>query len=97
MNQPDKATRRRRGKSAIIDAESAARAVITGRATATARAGDGPVETLRLFRMAKVSATKSRAQAINQLKAVLVATDAQLREALAGLSNPETDTRLRRP
>ncbi|MFD9405039.1 transposase [Streptomyces sp. NPDC060011] len=89
VNQPDKATRRRRGKSDTIDAEAAARAVITGRATATAKAGDGPVEMLRLFKMAKASATKSRAQAINQLKAVLVAADPQLRESLAGLSNPK--------
>lgn len=59
VNQPDKATRRRRGKSDIIDAEAAARAVITGRATATAKAADGPVEMLRLFKMAKASAIKS--------------------------------------
>lgn len=89
VNQPDKATRRRRGKSDVVDAEAAARAVITGRATATAKAGDGPVEMLRLFKMAKASAIKSRAQAINQLKAVLVATDPELRESLAGLSNPK--------
>ncbi|MFJ6686803.1 transposase [Streptomyces werraensis] len=89
VNQPDKATRRRRGKSDIIDAEAAARAVVTGRATATAKAGDGPVEMLRLFKLAKASAAKSRARAINQLKAVLVATDPELRESLAGLSNPK--------
>ncbi|MET9603329.1 IS110 family transposase [Streptomyces sp. NPDC006459] len=89
VNQPDKATRRRRGKSDIIDAEAAARAVITGRATATAKAGDGPVEMLRLFKTAKASAIKSRAQAIDQLKAVLVVTDPELRESLAGLSNPK--------
>lgn len=89
VNQPDKATRRRRGKSDAIDAEAAARAVVTGRATANAKAGDGPVEMLRLFKIAKTSATKSRAQAINQLKAVLVATDPQLRESLTGLSNPK--------
>ncbi|MGW7400925.1 IS110 family transposase [Streptomyces cyaneofuscatus] len=89
VNQPDKATRRRRGKSDIVDAEAAARAVITGRATATAKAGDGPVEMLRLFKMAKASAIKSRAQAINQLKAVLVATDPEHRKSLAGLSNPK--------
>ncbi|GAA3285302.1 hypothetical protein [Streptomyces lavendulae] len=53
MNQPDKATRRRRGKSDIVDAEAAARAVIMGRATATAKADDGPVEMLRL--LARVS------------------------------------------
>lgn len=61
VNQPDKATHRRRGKTETIDAEAAARAVVTGRATASAKAGDGPVEMLRRFKMAKTSATKSRA------------------------------------
>jgi transposase len=88
VNAPDKTTRRRRGKTDTIDAEAAAHAVLSGRATAVAKAGDGPVEMLRLFKLAKASATKSRAQAINQLKAVLVRADPALREALTGLSNP---------
>ncbi|MFF3062560.1 transposase, partial [Streptomyces sp. NPDC057909] len=62
--------------------------MLSGRATATAKAGDGPVETLRLFKLAKGSAIKSRTQAINQLKSVLVSADSALRESLAGLSNP---------
>jgi transposase len=86
VNQPDKATRRRRGKNDAIDAEAAARAVLSGRAAAVAKAGDGPVEMLRMFKVAKTSAAKSRSQAINQLKAVLVSADPQLREQLAGLS-----------
>ncbi|MFF3054889.1 IS110 family transposase [Streptomyces sp. NPDC057909] len=88
VNQPDKAARRRHGKTDAIGAEAAARAVLTGRATAAAKTGDGPVETLRLFKVAKGSAIKSRTQAINQLKSVLVSTDAALRESPAGLSNP---------
>jgi transposase len=47
VNQPDKATRRRRDKTDTLDAEAAARAVLNGRASATAKAGDGPVEMLR--------------------------------------------------
>jgi transposase len=86
VNQPDKATRRRRGKNDAIDAEAAARAVLADRATALAKAGNGPVEMLRMFKLAKASAAKSRSQAINQLKAVLVSADPQLREQLAGLS-----------
>ncbi|ADI03153.1 IS110 family transposase [Streptomyces bingchenggensis BCW-1] len=89
VNQPDKATRRRRGKTDAIDAAAAAQAVLSGRATATAKTSDGPVEAIRMFKMAKVSATKSRSQAINQLKAVLVAADPTLREALSGPSNPK--------
>ncbi|MCA1707160.1 MAG: IS110 family transposase [Actinobacteria bacterium] len=87
VNQPDKATRRRRGKTDTLDAESAARAVLSGRATASAKTGDGPVEMLRIFKLAKASAIKARTQTINQLKAVLVAADPQLRETLSGLSN----------
>jgi transposase len=88
VNQPDKATRRRRGKTDTIDAEAAARAVLSGRATATAKAADGPVEMIRMFKMAKASAIKSRTQAINQLKGLLVRIDPALRESLTGLSNP---------
>ena len=47
VNAPDKATRRRRGKTDTLDAESAARAVLSGRASSSAKAGDGPVEMLR--------------------------------------------------
>ena len=87
VNQPDKATRRRRGKTDAIDAAAAAQAVLYGRATATAKTSDGPVETVR--KTAKASAIKSRSQGINQLKAVLVAADPALCEALTGLSNPK--------
>jgi transposase len=47
VNQPDKAIRRRRGKTDTLDAESAARAVLSGRASGSAKAGDGPVGMLR--------------------------------------------------
>ncbi|WP_345340854.1 IS110 family transposase, partial [Rhodococcus olei] len=87
VNQPDKATRRRRGKTDALDAEAAAHAVLAGCATASAKAGDGPVEMIRMFKLAKASAVKARTQSINQLKAVLVGADTGLREALSGLSN----------
>ena len=60
--------------------------MLAGHATAVAKTGDGPVEMLRMFKLAKGSAVKSRSQAINQLKAVLVSADAQLRDELGGLS-----------
>jgi transposase len=88
VNQPDKAARRRRGKIDTLDAEAAAQAVLSGRATAAAKTGDGPVEMVRMFKLAKASAIKSRTQAINQLKSVLVSADPDLRDAMAGLSNP---------
>jgi transposase len=86
VNQPDKATRRRRGKTDAVDAEAAARAVLSERATAVPKSGDGHVEAMRMFKLARDSAVKSRTQAINQLQAVLVNVDPALRESLAGLS-----------
>jgi transposase len=53
VNQPDKAGRRRRGKTDGIDAEAAARAVLAGRATALAKTSNGPVEMVRMFRLAR--------------------------------------------
>lgn len=85
INRPDRAARRRRGKTDRIDAENAARSVLAGQATAVAKSGDGYVEALRMFKIAKDSATKARTQAINQLRAVLVRAEPELRESLAGL------------
>lgn len=87
VNRSDRGERRRRGKTDTIDAEAAARAVLSGRATAIAKSGDGHVEMLRMFKLAKTSAIKSRGQAINQLKAVLVRADPTLRDSMTGLSN----------
>ncbi|WP_044377892.1 IS110 family transposase [Streptomyces noursei] len=89
VNRPDRTDCRRRGKSDPVDAQNAARAVLSGRARAQAKSGDGPVEIARMFKLAKSSAVKARTQAINQLKAVLVSADPNLREQLAGLGNAE--------
>ncbi|PBC70324.1 transposase [Streptomyces sp. TLI_235] len=87
VNQPDRATRRKRGKTDAIDADAAARAVLSGRATTTPKTADGPAADMRVLRLAKESAVKARTQAMNQLKAVLLAVDPDLRESLAGLTN----------
>ncbi|WP_317623394.1 IS110 family transposase [Streptomyces noursei] len=89
VNRPDRTDRRQRGKSDPVDAQNAARAVLSGRARAQAKSGDGPVEIAWMFKLAKSSAVKARTQAINQLKAVLVSADPNLREQLAGLGNAE--------
>jgi len=58
VNQPDKATRRRRGKTDAIDAEAAARAALSGQARAVPKSGDGHAEAIRAFKMARDSAVK---------------------------------------
>ncbi|MDX2682189.1 IS110 family transposase [Streptomyces soliscabiei] len=88
VNRPDRAARRRSGKTDAVDAEAAARAVLGGRATGAPKSKDGPVEELRVLKVVKDSAVRNRTQAINQLKALLVSASPQLRESLAGLSNP---------
>ncbi|WP_248863183.1 IS110 family RNA-guided transposase [Streptomyces halobius] len=88
VNRPDRSVRRRCGKSDPVDAQEAARSVLSGRAHSQAKAGDGPVQCARLFKLAKDSAVKARTQAINQLKAVLITADPDLREQLAGLKAP---------
>jgi transposase len=89
VNRMDQAERRRRGKTDPLDAQNAARAVLSGRARARAKAGDGPVQIARMHKLTKVSAVKARTQAINQLKAVLITADPALREELAQLGNAE--------
>lgn len=86
VNRPDRLTRHRRGKSDPIDAEAAAHAVLAGTATGIPKAGDYQVEMVRLLKLTRDSAVKSRTQAINQIKGVLVTAPAELREALTGLS-----------
>lgn len=89
VNRPDRTARRLLGKSDPLDAQAAARAVLSGRARARAKTGDGPVQSARLFKIAKDSAVRARTQAINQLKAVLVIADPALRERLSSLGNRE--------
>jgi len=51
---------RRHGKTDTADAIAAAGAVLSQRASVTAKAADGPVEMLRMFRLARASAVKHR-------------------------------------
>ena len=85
VNRPDRATRRRLGKSDPIDAEMAARAVLSGVATGTPKTGDGRVEMIRMLKITRDSAVKARTQSLNQIRALLVTAPIDLRASLAGL------------
>lgn len=86
VNRPDRATRRRLGKSDPIDAEMAARSALSGVSTGTPKAADGPIEMIRMLKVARDSAVKARSQSLNQLRSLLVTAPAELRESMAGLS-----------
>jgi transposase len=84
VDRPDRKMRRQRGKSNPIDAEAAARVVLSGTATALPKRRDGIVEAIRALRSVRAGAVKARTAAINQLKAVTA--PAVVREPLDGRS-----------
>jgi transposase len=85
VNRPDRQRRRRRGKSDPVDAEAAARAALNGEAAGCPKSGCGPVESIRVLRVARRSAVKARTQAINQLHNLVVTAVDQLRSRLRDL------------
>src|SRR5207245_11414728 len=70
------------GKSDPIDAEAAARKVLSGEATGLPKDSTGPVESIRQLRLARASAVKARAAALVQLGELIVTAPAALREQL---------------
>lgn len=82
VNRPDRARRRRQGKSDLVDAEAAARAVLSEDATAIPKDRAGEIGEIRALLVARRSAVKARTQATNQLKGLLVHVDDELRHRL---------------
>jgi len=89
INRPNRQKRRRQGKSDTTDAIQAARAVLSGEASAAPKLRSGPVESLRVLRETKQQLTKARTAAVNTLRALLVTAPTALRESLAGLSTTQ--------
>lgn len=84
VNQPHPHARRRRGKTDTIDAELAARKVLSGEATGLAKNRDGRIEAIRNLSVARNSAVKSRVAAVMQLASVIVTAPAEVRETIPG-------------
>ncbi|MFR9807440.1 IS110 family transposase, partial [Pseudonocardia sp. RS010] len=85
VDRPDRKTRRWQGKSDPVDAEAAARAALSGRATGIPKIRDGQVEALRALRVARRSAISNRAEAQTQIKALIVTAPEPLRTQLRSL------------
>jgi len=79
VDRPDRSDRRRNGKSDPLDAESAARAVQSGRASGTPKSRDAQVEMIRVLRVARKGAMKARIQAGAQLTALILTAPEQVR------------------
>lgn len=80
VNQPHPHLRARRGKDDKIDAEAAARKALSGQATAVPKTTTGVVESIRVLRLARDSAVRSRTRTIVQLRSLMVTAPAELRE-----------------
>jgi transposase len=79
VNRPDRTTRHRLGKSDPIDAEMAARGVLSGVASGIPKVGDGRVEMVRMLKIATDPGVKARTKSLNQIQALLVTAPAELR------------------
>lgn len=86
VNRPDRRQRRMKGKSDPLDAYAAAEAVLSERATATPKLGNGIVEAIRALHTTRAGAVKARTAAINELRALLVTAPAELRDRMRGLT-----------
>lgn len=86
----DRRKRRNHGKSDTLDAETAARSVFPGVATAVPKSADGAAEIARRIKVARDTAVKARSAAIMALKTLIVNAPGELREAL----QPLTDRKL---
>lgn len=78
VSRPDRAARRRRGKSDPLDAYAAARTALSGDGLAVPKGEH--TTTLRALLTARRSAVKARTAATNQIHALLVTGPAELRE-----------------
>lgn len=87
VDRPDRKARRHDGKSDPTDAVAAARAALSGRATAIPKSRDGAVEAIRTLEIVYHAAMLDRTRAINQFKALIVTAPDGLRHRLRdGLS-----------
>ena len=92
VGRPNRQVRRRHGKTDVVDAIAAGRAVLSGDASATPKSHDGPVEALRALKMVQRSARKARTQALNQLHALVLTAPEELRAKLRGRRNRDLIT-----
>ena len=86
VDRPNRAERRRSGKSDPLDAVEAARAALGGRATSISKSKDGAVEAIRVLVVAKRSARQARVKAIVQMRHLVITAPDQLRCRLKGLT-----------
>lgn len=89
VNRPNRQMRRTSGKNDTVDAEAAARAALNRQATATPKAHDGLVESIRVLRIAFRSARSTRATIGVQIRDLVVCAPDQLRAVMEPLTTAQ--------
>ncbi len=79
VDRPNRQLRRRKGKSDPTDALAAARAALSGEASVTPKARNGPVEQMRVLLVARRSARQQRIQTLNQLRHLVLTAPEEIR------------------
>ncbi|MFS0697967.1 transposase [Streptomyces nitrosporeus] len=87
VNRPDRAERRRIGKSDPIDAYASARAALSGRASSAPK--DDTVAGIRVLHNAARSAVKARTAALNQITHILVTGPGSIRAKFGQLKSAD--------
>jgi transposase len=85
VDRPNRQNRRRRGKSDTVDAVAAARAAQSGAAQGEAKTRTGNVESMRVLRLVKLSARKSKTMALNQMRSIVATGPEVLRRGMRDL------------
>lgn len=82
VTRPNRQLRYTQGKTDSLDAEGAARSVLSGQATALPKTQTGSSEMIRHLKIARDTAVKSRSQAMVTLKTLVINAPADLRDVL---------------
>ena len=86
VDRPNRQVRRREGKSDPVDAVTAARAALSGRALGRPKSRSGDVEAIRVLSVARRSAASQRIATLNQLRHLCFTADDQIRRRFEDLS-----------
>ena len=82
VTRPNRQLRYTQGKTDSLDAEGAARSVLSGQANSRPKTQTGSSEMIRHLKIARDTAVKSRSQAMVTLKTLIINAPADLREVL---------------
>ena len=86
INRTNRQHRRRHGKTDPADAVAAARACLAGLDAGIPKFGDGPVEAIRMLRIARRSAVQTRTRTMNQIRSMLDTAPDSIRDRYRHLS-----------